>query len=106
MKATTTERKRSRASCGPRAIVWTTLREVIEADSHLWEIPVGNTLHRIQKYSRICLIRHRLIRQFAQFVTFSWVPAEFLSRTVTRGRRGGEAPPRKILAHLGKIYWT
>jgi len=32
-----------------------------------------------EKYSRICLIRHRLIRQFAQFFTFSSVPAEFLS---------------------------
>jgi len=30
-------------------------------------------------YSRICLIRHRLIRQFAQFLTFSLVPAELLS---------------------------
>jgi len=30
-------------------------------------------------YSRICLIRHRLIRHFAQFVTFSSVPAESLS---------------------------
>jgi len=31
------------------------------------------------KYSRICLIRHRVFRQFAQFFTFSSVPAEFLS---------------------------
>ena len=31
------------------------------------------------KYSITRLIRHRLIRQFAEFVTFSSVPAEFLS---------------------------
>jgi len=30
-------------------------------------------------YCRMCLILHRLIRQFAQFVTFSSVLAEFLS---------------------------
>ena len=32
-------------------------------------------------YSRICLIRLRLFGQFAQFVTFSSVPAKFLSFT-------------------------
>ena len=30
-------------------------------------------------YSRTCLTRHRLIRQLAQIVTFSSVPAESLS---------------------------
>jgi len=33
----------------------------------------------IFNYSRIRLIHHRLIRQFAQFVTFWSVPAESLS---------------------------
>jgi len=30
-------------------------------------------------YSRTCLFRHHLIRQFVQFITYLLVPAEFLS---------------------------
>ena len=51
-----------------------TTRRLIALESQLRHLRL-----RILIYSRICLIRHRLIRQFAWFVTFSLVPAEFLS---------------------------